>query len=591
MKFELINQINNNFQPIEQILFNRGIKPQDMSHYLYPTQKDILDYNLLGINNLRRAARSLIQIISNNKACIIIVDCDCDGYTASAILINYLHKLFPAWVENNLSWYMHESKQHGLKDCLDYILQKEFDLVICPDASSNDYDEHYQLRKRDINCIVLDHHNAEYVDQEAIIINNQLSDYSNKDLSGAGIVYQFCRYIDTLLNVSQANNFLDLVALGNTADMMSLTSIETKYLINEGLLNKNIKNPFMYYMVQKNDYSLKYSEKGYLTSIGVAFYIAPFVNAITRSGTLQEKKLIFKSMLEFQAFKKLPSTKRGHAAGDQETVVEQAVRVVTNVKTRQGKAQDLGMQKLQRMIETQNLLQHKVLLFLIQPGEIDRNIAGLCANKIMAKYQRPTCVLTKYVDIKEDTESLPWEPVSDTAQEIVTYQGSARGYEKGGINDFRNICLMTNTVEYAEGHANAFGLSIVQDQIPNFIQQTDILLKDLSNEPIYYCDYIWESVEIKPYIIEELARWDTLWGKDVDEPLIGLNNVKILPEQVNIYRTRGNTIRINLGDLNLIKFFASEEQCEQLENINGWIIINIIGRADINKWQDNSEMC
>lgn len=68
--------------------------------------------------------------------------------------------------------------------------------------------------------------------------------------------------------------------------MMSLTSIETKYLINEGLLNKNIKNPFMYYMVQKNDYSLKYSEKGYLTSIGVAFYIAPFVNAITRSGTL-----------------------------------------------------------------------------------------------------------------------------------------------------------------------------------------------------------------------------------------------------------------------------------------------------------------
>ena len=63
------------------------------------------------------------------------------------------------------------------------------------------------------------------------------------------------------------------------------------------------------------------------------------------------------------------------------------------------------------MINEQNLLQHKVLLFLLESGEVDKNIAGLIANKIMAKYQRPVCILTKIetkiqgLKVRED---LPW---------------------------------------------------------------------------------------------------------------------------------------------------------------------------------------
>ena len=44
----------------------------------------------------------------------VIVDCDCDGYTSSAIFINYLYALFPTYVENNVSYFVHDSKQHGL---------------------------------------------------------------------------------------------------------------------------------------------------------------------------------------------------------------------------------------------------------------------------------------------------------------------------------------------------------------------------------------------------------------------------------------------------------------------------------------------
>ena len=74
------------------------------------------------------------------------------------------------------------------------------------------------------------------------------------------------------------------------------------------------------------------------------------------------------------------------------------MRVVTNVKARQTKAQDAGLQTIESMINDKNLLNHKVLLFLLDPGQVDRNIAGLIANKIMAKYQRPTCLLTKVIE-------------------------------------------------------------------------------------------------------------------------------------------------------------------------------------------------
>jgi single-stranded DNA-specific DHH superfamily exonuclease len=69
------------------------------------------------------------------------------------------------------------------------------------------------------------------------------------------------------------------VALGNCADMMSLTSKETKHIINKGF--KQINNPFIKYMADKNSYSL--GDK--VTSMGAAFYIVPFINAIVRSGT------------------------------------------------------------------------------------------------------------------------------------------------------------------------------------------------------------------------------------------------------------------------------------------------------------------
>ena len=236
---------------------------------------------------------AIVNTIRQDADALIIIDCDCDGYTSAALLINYLYKLFPSWVVNHLKWYMHDSKQHGLSDCINFVLACNPILVICPDSSSNDYDYHKILMNRNIRVLILDHHLADHISEDAIIINNQLSNYPNKELSGVGIVWQFCRYIDNKLNINYADNFLDLVALGLCADMMSLRSFETRYLITKGFKKENIKNPFIDYMLDKNSFPLSKADyvssdsNSACTSIGAAFFIVPFVNAITRSGTIE----------------------------------------------------------------------------------------------------------------------------------------------------------------------------------------------------------------------------------------------------------------------------------------------------------------
>lgn len=214
MRYKLINQPNKDYSPIKQILINRGIKQQDIQHYLNLTDQDINDYSSFGRQILKNAATALILAIKNNTTAYIISDSDCDGFTSSALLINYLHILFPTWVQTKLIYKMHTGKQHGLEDFIDEIQENKIKLVICPDSSSNNYEQHSRIKKYGGTVIVLDHHLADFVSKDAIVINNQLSNYPNKELSGVGVTWQFCRYIDEILQTNYANQFIDLVALG-----------------------------------------------------------------------------------------------------------------------------------------------------------------------------------------------------------------------------------------------------------------------------------------------------------------------------------------------------------------------------------------
>ena len=579
MNYKLLQQPNENYSALEQVLVNRGIPRTDIQHWLHTTDEDINDFRLLGEDKLKRAAQTLLSAVSQEQKILVVIDCDADGFCSSAILINYLYDLFPAWVQNCVKWFIHDGKQHGLSDVnVDQVAEDGFAQVWTPDASSNDYEYHLAFAKKDIEIVVLDHHEAEIVSPNAIIINNQLCDYPNKHFCGAGITWQFCRYLDSLMGINNADNYLDLVALGNISDMMSLRSIETKHLIFKGFEPKNIHNPFIARMMDKQEYSM--SKKSLPN--GVAWFITPFINSMVRSGEEAEKELLFKSFLKFHAFDIVLSDKRGHKPGETEQLVTQALRVADRVKKRQTDAQDEAMALLEDLIEERGLLDNKMLLFLLEPGQVDKGIAGLAANKIMGKYQRPCAVLTKREELVET-----WVPgrVAPLRQPVITYEGSARGCDAKGVYEFKDLCENTQLTEYVAGHQGAFGLGLREHNVERFLEATNRALDEMPDERIHYVDYIYRGTDVKEPQLLDITNLSNLYGKDINESMVAVERLKVSSDMVQVYVKKNNTLKITLPNrVALIFFDADDDLCDRLKSTQGYIEMNIVGIPSKNVW-------
>lgn len=564
MRYELISPMDFNRTALETVLSNRGIPRAEMQHYLNTTDDDINDWRTLGEDAMRAGIKAILQTVHNDEDAIFVVDCDCDGYTSSALLINYLHDLFPSWIENHVSWYMHEGKEHGLEDFpIEQINPDKVGLVVCADSSSNDYKQHKILYNMNITVLILDHHEAPYLSEHAITINSQFRNYPNKMLSGAGVTWQFCRAMDELLGVEFADKYIDLCGEGCLGDMMSLLSIETKHLINRALQANN--NPFFHALAIQNSYSIG----GELTPIGSAFYLVPYINAVVRSGTMQEKDILFRSMINHEANQKVPSTKRGHKEGDMETVVTQAIRVVQAVKRRQKKAEDEGMAHLEKLIETNNMMEEPVLIFTIDKKTIEPNIRGLVANKIMSKYQRPTIVTVKTINNKN--------------KEV--YAGSARGYGKSTIQDFRGIMEESGLVNYAQGHKMACGVEFPIENLPALKEYFRKVFKDVPQEPTYFVDYIFYNGNINPEVIYDIAELKSLWGQDFNEAMIALEDLNVTPDMIKVLsRDKNPTLRISISGIEVMKFGLTEEELELFDNPPASLTLSIVGTCAINEW-------
>lgn len=557
MNYQLIAPREPGVSAIEQVLLNRGIQPQDILHYLNTTDDDILQPIL--IDNIIKGVKILVWHISQGHKIFIQIDSDCDGYTSASLLINYLNRLFPGFTQNNIIYRVHEKKQHGL---ILETIPKDVKLVIAPDSSSNDYEVHQALAEQGIDVLVIDHHEAEKVSEYACVINNQLCDYPTKSLSGVGMVYKFCSYIDEILNINYANDFVDLVALGLIADMMAMTDFETKHLVSLGL--SQITNPYFRSMTIKNQFSLG----GDITPFGVAFYIAPYINAVTRCGTQEEKIILFESMLEFKAYELIPSTKRGFK-GQFETRVEQACRNCINVKNRQNRARDASLEVIEKLIEKEKLLDNQIILVRLDAEQtIEKTLTGLVATQIANKYQKPTLILNQSGDM--------WE-------------GSGRIFNQSNFTFFRKFLVDSGYFEYAEGHEGAFGAGIKDSHINDFIQYSNKALADFDFTPKYYVDFIFDANLLTPEDILNIASFDNLWGKDIEEPFILVKNLKVTKD--NLALLKETTLKITIPadgqNISLIKFGSSREEYELLYSKSGCINLNIIGRFQKNIWNGN----
>jgi single-stranded-DNA-specific exonuclease len=138
----------------------------------------------------------------------VVVDADADGFTSAAIFLNYMYDLYSynqskEETLTKLNYILHSGKQHGLEDVVDQLLKDDSGLIVIPDAGTNDIEQMQRLIDSGKFILCMDHHESDnWLEADnCIIINNQICDYPNKNLSGAGVTWQICKAYDKIMDL------------------------------------------------------------------------------------------------------------------------------------------------------------------------------------------------------------------------------------------------------------------------------------------------------------------------------------------------------------------------------------------------------
>jgi len=537
-----------------ELLSERGIT--DIPAFLYPNQSLLSAPELL--DNMEEGAILLEEVIRNRGRIALIVDSDVDGFTSAAILINFLEKAGP---NAEIDYFLHKEKQHGLDDFVDFFEEEgqQYSLIITPDAGTNDFESHERLKKRGLRFLVIDHHMLDgEISNATVMINNQTSpNYPNKSLSGAGVVFQFCRFLDKRWGLAAADDFIDLAALGIVADMMDMRVLENRYIAHEGF--RNIKNPFFQALVEKQAYSMG----GKVNPTTVSWYISPLINAMIRVGSQEEKERMFQAFLDGEQL--VVSRKRG-AKGALEKIAIESARECTNARTKQNSIKNKALTNIEKRIKEYNLLDNQILFVRLEKeDDFPPELNGLVAMTLAQQYQRPAIVARLGSDGFN--------------------KGSIRGLNESPLPSFKNFLWDSGFFEFVQGHDNAAGMSINDDNLTAFHEYANSELADMNfTEKMFNVDFIRTPQDDDlSDLISSVATLEEIWGQGNLPPLILIDNIELQLDEIQIMGAKQNTLKFNVNGVAFIKFYATDfiESLKGLDSIR----LRIIGEPKINEYQ------
>lgn len=442
--YRILNDCRGMFEDeiIQTIFKQRGI--EDVEHFMNPTEEDLLPLDSL--YRVNEAYKRVMAAISNNEHISILADTDLDGITSGTIMTRYLKHF-----TDNIQVHIDEGKQHGLigQDLSQF---EDSDLLIIVDSLDKDVSQYRKLKKMGIDTIILDHHaikENESYDEVSILVSSQRN-YENPQLSGAGVVWKFCKYLDEQYITDYADELIDLAACGIVGDMMDMTVMENRYIVSKGL--EKIYNPAVKKIVGGFEFN----------STAIAFSIAPIVNASNRMG---KNDVAMKAFLE-----------------DENKQVLAYVKELKKCKEDQNKEVDRLLPDILQQCNAQS--DKKMIITYI---DTPYGVSGLLGNKLLERYQKPILVL-------KDTKD--------------TFSGSMRAI---GVDDFRQICNDSGFAK-ADGHELASGITIKKSDIDKFALYIEEILPELESDTFIDVDIQINISDVTRKLVENIKKIDKISG-------------------------------------------------------------------------------
>lgn len=490
----LLNKVNKN-KFIQEYLKALGV--EDINLYLNPDSSCLDDVK--SYPNMEKAANLLFKATTDKYKIGLLVDVDCDGMCSATIIRTFLNTYY----DIDPVIYIRQGKAHGLRasaseDIVEQIKADGIQLMIIPDAGTNDAPECHDLKAHGCDTLILDHHKVEINNPDAIIVNHHLGNGLNVALSGTGVTAKFIQHYCEYYHVD-APYMDDLVAMSIFSDSCSLIPLENRCYADIGM--HRVENDMIKAM-------LPLASRYGVNPTGYSWAMIPLINAICRQEKIDDKRKLFDAM-------------SGH--GD----IDEAIKMCKAAHRLQADEVKQIMEEVEPTLD----LNHKVVVGYAKPQ--DANLIGLVANKFMSKYHKPIILL---------------RPMNAT-----TWSGSFRS--PVALNEIIN----NSGYGRALGHDFAAGVYVKKADLPKLIDYLDTI--DFPDEPEIEVTACLDASDVNVKMCQMCEDNKELYGTGVLEPTFFFQGI-IYPENVQMFKKRTTTIKVTLDGMDFLMFMANQDQID-----------------------------
>lgn len=349
----------------ELIKQERKFTDEELNSFIHVKKTKFRNPNKLP--NIDIAIKRTQQAIDNHEKIMIAGDYDCDGVTATSIMVIGLSS-----IGADVDWVVPKRVDgYGLNtNMIQEAIDDKVKLIITVDNGIAAHEAIKMAKDNGIEVIVTDHHQflSETLPCDIVVDPFISSDYEFKSICGCMIAYKFLRML--IPNLSTNPIHKELVALttfATIADVMPLIDENRKFVtMGLDLINQSKR---IGYGVDALIKEMKLT-KGNISSMDIAFYIAPCINAIGRIETADYAVQLFLADDEVSA---------NHLA-------KKAVALNNKRKYIQSKV----------IKETEINKEEPFIIQTFNEDKIPAGILGIIAGRFASKYQKPCFALHEH---------------------------------------------------------------------------------------------------------------------------------------------------------------------------------------------------
>ena len=388
---------------MHRLLTQRGVDSAEAAEaFLHPSEGQLHDPMLL--HGMRGAAARLRRAMEAGEHICVYGDYDVDGVCASAILYDYLRSE-GASAEVYLP--SRHEEGYGLNEAAVREIAARAKLLVTVDCGIASAELIELAKSLGLDCIVTDHHRPGEILPDCIVVDPLLGDYPFRWLCGAGVAFKLVAAVG---GADAAMERIDLAAIATVADIVSLTG-ENRVIVALGLKRINrAPRPGVAALMERARI-----EPGKLDSQGIAYRIAPRLNAGGRLGSARRS---YELLMQTEEFLAMAQADELEAENTRRQSVEREIRA-----------------EAEAQLAALDFSAHRILL--ARGKGWNSGVIGLAASHLREKFGYPVIVLSE-------------------SDGVLT--GSCRSIE--GVDIYQTLCAAAPLMERFGGHSQAAGLTV-----------------------------------------------------------------------------------------------------------------------------------